>query len=247
MTRYRSWLAASVLQSDQASRLVASLVGEWSRDWIGTGAWRATGSWASADITLGDEWAALRQSDGVSILGNAKSMVKLARAILGTGEQPANSRDLKLMRRLAGAALDDFTDRLRSAGFRADDKPQGNGGETEWVIAIEGGGEGALKLLCSQECLAAVARQTFARTRLPALTARRSVGVDNLETHVGALLGRARLSIDALRSLEVGDVLVLDRPTADPLEMIVAGRPTRLRGNISDHHGQFALKLQDPT
>lgn len=245
MSRYRRWLAASILQSDQTSRPAASVVGAWSADWIGSGAWRTKGRWAHADITLGDAWTALRQSDGISILGGANTMLKLARAILGKDELPANARDLKLMRRLAGAALDDLADRLRTAGFVVDEASHGSGTDAEWVLPIENGGGVGLKLLCSQECLAAVARKAFTGSRLPPVAARPSAAFHDLAAPVSALLGRARLSIDALRSLEVGDVLVLDRPTTDPLDMIVAGRPAPLRGMMTEENGQFALKLQD--
>ena len=42
---------------------------------------------------------------------------------------------------------------------------------------------------------------------------------------IGAAVGRAAMSVGALRALEVGDVVVLDRLLAEPVAIMADGRP----------------------
>lgn len=244
MTAYRSWLPAGVLQSDEAARLAADIVGGWTDEWIAASVWKTHDRWAIANITLGDEWTSLRRSGGLSILSNAQSVAMLALAILGCTDQQANAGDLKLMRRLAGEALDDLLSRMQAAGLAAAASLTEES-EPDLVIAIGTGQTPLLQLLCSQQALTAAVRKGFTTTPLTNHLWPRQAGLHELEAHVGALLGRASLPLDTLQTLETGDVLILDHMAADPVEMLVAGRPSGMAGTMCERHGQFVLELQD--
>lgn len=85
----------------------------------------------------------------------------------------------------------------------------------------------------------------FHRTRLANPLVSRSASLSDVDAKVSVLLGRVTLSVDGLQSLECGDVLVLDRNSANPLHLIVADRPTDLSGRITEARGQLALEIQE--
>jgi flagellar motor switch/type III secretory pathway protein FliN len=245
MKQYRSWLPASIFSSEQAAAPLARVVREWSAEWLASETWHVTSSWEPADITLGDDWSALRFVGPWSLLGNADSIIGLARAILGCGDQTANARDVKLMRRLAGDGLDDLISRIEQSGFAAAAAAgAADTSETGWVLTI-GGRSGALRLLSPQSSLTAMLKGGFERTKLPRPLSARADSICDVDAKVSVLLGRARLSVDSLQSLERGDVVVLDRHSAASLDLVVADRPTDLSGKISELRGQLALEMQD--
>jgi flagellar motor switch/type III secretory pathway protein FliN len=165
--------------------------------------------------------------------------------MLGEDERPhLTSRDLRLLRRLAGEALDDLVARLEATLPAGGAGAAGDGARRSLTLAMAG--EPLLEVTLDRTDLCLLAQRTFTprghRTSLaPAATAFADVAVP-----VAGRLGRAALAIDQIGALEPGDVLVLDRELDEAVELLVAGRDSPLRCDITERDGAIGLVVREP-
>lgn len=243
MSRALPWLPEQALGEPAAARPFGLVAAEWGRAWFAQARWQATGTW-SPDRAA-EPHTALREGERVAIHGGAGTILRLAFAMLGEDERPhLTTRDLRLLRRLAGNALDDLVTRLetalpaRAVGGAPDSGHRG--------LALSMDGEPLLELTLDGADLCLLARGTFAATRDGAALAPATVAVADVTVAVSGRLGRAALAIDQIGALEPGDVLVLDREADEPVDLLVAGRDSPLRCDITEHDGAVGLVVREP-
>lgn len=229
------WLPPGALTGADAARPLAQVITAWSDEWL-SGGWRpATGFTRAA----ADDWSVLRQGDVADVVGRPKAVLDLAFALLGAKPRgDLTETDLRLLRRIAGDALDDLSERV---GRVCPDTASVGG--VRWRLTLGPGEREQLAITLPEAALAAIARRAFRPiARAVTLSSLRTAVADQ-SIDCAAWLGRAALSVEQFGALEPGDVLLLDQPVGDAVPLAIGGRPSDLMIALAD--GGATLSLQD--
>jgi flagellar motor switch/type III secretory pathway protein FliN len=244
MSLTQSWLPKSTLQGERAVRPFAAAVADWAEAWFPDRAWRAAPSFQSA--LDGGDWSVLREESYFSLVGRPKATLDLAFAILGQRpRQDLTQADHQLMRRLAAAALDDL--HKRTASLYATGLRQASGSVSRSRLRLTIGPDNQARIAIEAELgsLTALVKSSFraiaGREELvPVRTAIAQEPV-SIEAH----LGSAALSIAQIETLEIGDIVVLDRPLDTPARISINNRLGAMAFALSDDGNNVLLTLQD--
>jgi flagellar motor switch/type III secretory pathway protein FliN len=233
------------LRDARVARAAGQAASAWARAWFAQASWDAVGAWAPEDGTH-DGWSTLREGGRIALRARAGAILDIAFAMLG---EPARgdltTRDLRLLRRLAGDALDDLLSRLEDT--LPDDDAGSIGPEQErWGRVLAMDGEPILRVSLDRADVCLLARRAFGPTHAAGGLDRASVALAGVEVSIAAQIGRASLAIDEIGALEPGDILVLDREVNDPVDLVVAGRKSPLRCSLTDVDGAMGLIVCDP-
>lgn len=238
------WLPKSTLQGERAVRPFAAAVADWAGAWFAARGWRAAATFQPAGD--GGNWTVLRDDPLYSVVGQPKVTLDLAFAILSQRpRQELTPSDQQLLRRLAAAALDDLHKRIAAlypAGLR---QSAGLGARERLRLAIGPDHQPQLGVEVDLGGLTALVRGGFRAVRprgelIPARTA-----VAQQPVRVEAHLGSAALSIAQIETLEIGDIVVLDRPLTAPARLSINNRFGTMPFALSDDGQNIILTLQD--
>lgn len=240
----KPWLPDDCLRSQRSAHSMVEAVGDWSRAWFKADGWKP-GTCFSTGVAEG--WAGLSDDGRASITARAGAVTDLALAILSTKPPriPPAQRDLQFLRRLGAKAVDDLSVRIADVlPPRTQDADRLASGP-QWQLAI-GPAEGpALAVTIGEPDLIALARKTYRP-----LAARGSmVGprepLQEMPVTIAGIVGNARLAVEQIKSLEIGDVIVLDQKSDMPVRLVIEGRVTGLPVFIGQQDGRQTLSLQD--
>ncbi len=230
------WLPADTRPPAALDALFAAPVAAWAAHWFANGQVRTPRLEQGAGGA-----AAWRENDAGLAIGFAPdTALAIGAHILGLSGQARDGADRALMESMAEPCLIDLRDRLAAL--------TGGGGGARpvthvprWSATLRDG----LAFGLSDALFAALCVRT-----LPPVTpeplgsgaqALAAIGVS-----VGAAVGRAAMRVADLRALEVGDVVVLDHPLADPVPIAVDGRPLpRGRVRVVPAHPAPVLEIVD--
>lgn len=244
MTSPIPWMPREALCGERAAQPLARMIAEWSETWFpGGGEWAAAHAFQSP--RPGD-WSILRQEASFNLVGKPKAMIDLAFALLGEHpREELTETDLRLLRRLAARAVDDLGARIETclspAACAVDPVVQAN-----WHLGIGPAGRSVLAVGVSQPTLVAIGRTAFApvRNSPPLLVAARDA-IDSVELPTAGRIGTARLSVEQIDAVAVGDILVLDEGAGARVQLIVAGRPSNLFFAIDEIGDRLTLTMQE--
>jgi len=245
MTHALPWMPEECLGGPQVARPVARIVSDWARVWFAQTSWDYCADVWVPEAWPREGWTTLREEGAVALRGGTGAILRIAFAMLGEPECPnLTTRDLRLLRRIAGEALDDLVTRLKA------DLPVGGSSDHQelerWSLAIGVAGDPILHLSLDRVAVCLLARRTFAPVRSVAGLERPTAAVAEVPIPVAGQLGRASLALDQIGSLEPGDILLLDREAEDPIDLLVAGHKSALRCSIIDLDGVLSLKVCEP-
>lgn len=244
MSSTQSWLPKSTLQGERAVRPFAAAVADWAEAWFPDRAWRAAAAFQAAGD--GGDWSVLREDALFSLVGRPKATLDLAFAILGQRpRQDLSQADHQLLRRLAAAALDDLHKRtasLYAAGLR---QSAGTGSRSRLRLTIGPDNQAKLAIEPEPGALTALVKSSFrARAARTELTSPRAA-IAQEPVRIEAHLGSAALSIAQIETLEIGDIVVLDRPLDAPARISVNNRLGTMPFALGDDGTNVLLTLQD--
>jgi len=242
----KPWLPNEAIEPEALAVPLGRIVRGWSEHWFANAGTSIAplyqDDWPSSDAT---GWRTL---EGASIALTAAcrcavASAMLARSILANALQV---NDRKLVDRLANECADDLVRRI---------VPGGSGGSSErvrglpidldgcswWQVSVSG----ARSLFCL-----AISPETavwLAKSQLPPPktnrmgTLRAALGGQQLSVSLD--LGRCPIRLAELDSLAAGDVLVMDRSTEDPLELLLNGSRSPIRARIGNTEGRASLVI----
>lgn len=208
----RPWLPPSVIADRLPTAALSAILDRWAADWLPVAEVRV-GRWERGDGP-GDDLILSTGRDGSDAV---------AQAMFGSPPEPLPEADRAKLDRATAACVDDLrrrlvelfgspvpVDRVQSRHGCAIDLPDR---------------PGALRLSLSDTLLAG-----WIRASLPMAAARPPVSslaraLDAQTIRLSALVGRCRLTLRELEGWAVGDVLVLDRPLDEALDLLIGGRP----------------------
>lgn len=220
------WLPPGALSGESAARPVVAAVAAWSADWLG-GGWRPAASFTRA---AADDWTAVRQGDVADVIGRPKAVLDLAFALLGVRSRTdLTQADLRLLRRVAGDALDDLSDRVGHVcgDVRASDGPR-------WRLKVGPDERGPLAITLPEAALATIARRVFKPIARAVTLSSLRAAVAERSVDCTAWLGRAALSVEQFGALEPGDIILLDQPVGDTVPLAIGGRLSDLMVALGD-------------
>ena len=238
------WLPDACLKGTRPVRQIRDAIADWSRYWIVGDPWLLIGSWQPGPVPAVD-WQVLRDGRHASLQGGPGVVLRLALAMLGERDRTDLSRrDLKFLRRLAGAALDDLNGRLDGLHPRSATAPESAAREN-WSVSAGPRAEPLLRVTVAREQLCLLARGAYPPGKPRGLLASRDSVAADVRVPVAAHLGSTALPVAQLDTLEPGDVIVLDRPVSAPATLMVAERDTALACTITRDGASISLQLAD--
>lgn len=244
MSSTQSWLPKSTLQSERAVRPFAAAVADWAEAWFPDRAWRAAPGFQPAGE--GGDWSVLREDTHFSIVGRPKATLDLSFALLGQRpRQDLTQADHQLLRRLAATALDDL--HKRTGSLYAASLRQASGSASRSRLRLTIGPDNQAKIAIEAElgALTALIKSSFR-----AVAGRRELvaprgAIAQQPVRIEAHLGSAALSIAQIETLEVGDIVVLDRPLDAPARISINNRLGAMPFALGDDGSNVLLTLQD--
>lgn len=238
------WLPDACLKGARPVRQMRDAIADWSRNWIAGDPWLLIGSWQPDTVPAADRQI-LRDGRHASLQGGPGVVLRLALAMLGEHDRTElSSRDLKFLRRLAGAALNDLNSRLEGLHPRAAADPEALAREN-WSVFAGPRAEPLLKVTVAREQLCLLAKGAYRPGKPRGPLASRGSAAADVRVPVAAHLGSTALPVAQLDSLEPGDVIVLDRPLSAPATLMVAERDTALACTITRDGASISLQLAD--
>ena len=229
----RPWLPANAVRDTTLSNLVAERARAWAARWftepktvsvrMSEGGSRVL---IPADAAC---WEASGDGDFLLSAGEPARMT-IAGWMLGvtTGTQKFSSADRRLFCDLASAAALDLLRTLAHA-FQLEAKirsanaarPSGQGFRFTFSI---GSATHLLELQVAEHLAVAARRAAVPASPSSSALGERSDAIARQRVRVGAMIGGARIRLSELSALARGDVLVLDRGSADTVDITINGQ-----------------------
>lgn len=238
------WLPPGCIESPAAARPFAQAITQWAEHWFAANPWAVQGGWRCSDDGAGDNWAVLRATPELTLAGADKAALHLARAVLGLPELPRYSEaDLRVLRRLATRVLDDLEQRVTALLG-----PPGGGAlglDTQYALQIGPDDTPKIALRCHGSQLIPIARRTFPVLLSKGELTDRTSACDNQELPISALLGSASLTIEQIAQFEIGDVIVLDQPSDQPVPLAIADSPSAVLCTLGERSGKIILEVME--
>lgn len=237
------WMPEESLRLERATGPVRQILADWSARWLTEGRCEAEGTWEPEGER--DGRAPLLQRAGWLVYADKGAVMRIGRAMLGEEQRTDfTPADLRLLRRVAGEALDDLGERLGAmlswpAGAGEMDSGQ------PWSLAVSLAEHPCLRLVLDRSDLVQLVRQTFAPGATATLLDTPLSAVADFPVPIAGRLGSASLQVDQIGSLEPGDVLLLDQLVDDPLTLVVAGFDSPLRCAIAEADGVLDLIISE--
>ncbi|WP_162233336.1 FliM/FliN family flagellar motor C-terminal domain-containing protein [Sphingomonas sp. Leaf33] len=200
--------------------LVAETVADWSARWFVGEAVRFAPLCREARTNLA--WRAL--DVGLMLGTTGDTALKTGARMLGVAAEDRATVDRALLEEVAENCLVDLRARLaRLAGVSPDAEWRPVVRAPGWCAAI-GGPAAQIAIALTDAFFATLVARVLPST--PAIPlGLGGAALAAVEVEVSAAVGHADISVAELRGLEIGDVVVLGRPLAEPVPIAVDGHP----------------------
>ncbi|QXT34456.1 FliM/FliN family flagellar motor switch protein [Sphingomonas sanguinis] len=214
----RTWLPVDTVPPASLRALLAEVVEPWSARWFAGEGLRLS----SLRREGGGPWSWRSLDAGLMLGTTADTMARIGARMLGVDAEDRAAPDRALLEEVAEDCLVDLRARLAQVVAMAPDaewRPVVR--TTSWVATI-----GTAPLSLGIALTDTLFAQLVLRVLPPAPAGPLGSGMTALAATpvtVSAAVGRAELSVADLRALEIGDVIVLDRPLAEPVPLAVDG------------------------
>lgn len=244
MSLTRPWLPLDCLHSTRAAHSVVDAVTDWSKKWFAKDSWLPDPCFSSAAL---DGWTQLSSNDRVTVSVRAKAMLDLALAILSAKapRTPPSQHDLRFLRLLAARATNDLTARVADIlpvpSMAGDPSITG----VQWQLKIGPPNSPTLAIVIDEADLIGLARKAYSPLAPVANLANRAEPLEDMPLTIAGVVGNAKLTVEQIKSLEIGDILVLDQKSDEPVRLVVDSCATDLPVYVGQENGRMTLSLQD--
>lgn len=236
------WIPSAALRHSRASQPFAAAVRSWADNWFATAGWTTADNFETG---VSPDWSILRDEGQFQLLGKPKALLELAFSVLGEKpRQGLTDADLRFLRRLGGRVIDDLRASIEAilpSGAVGIDVP----GQPRWRLTVGRGQQAWLAISLNQAVLTPVVRAGFPVTKGKSRLSPVRDALDEVPVHLSGRLGSARLAVEQIGALEVGDLLLLDEAASAPLSLTVAGQPSDLYFAIDDSGDRLTLTMQE--
>ena len=236
------WIPSAALRHQRAAGPFAAAVGSWAETWFATAGWTAADAF---DSSVSPDWSVLRDEGAFQLLGKPKALLELAFAVLGEKpRQGLTDTDLRFLRRLGSRVIDDLRAGVEAI-LPSGAVGMGAPGQPMWRLTVGRGQQTWLAIALNQATLAMVTRAGFSRAREKTRLSSIRDALDEVPVPLSARIGSAKLAVEQIGALEVGDLLLLDEAADAPLRLTVAGQPSDLYFAIDDSGDRLTLTMQE--
>ncbi len=239
MTGVRPWLPKGAFSDDAVKAALAEPLGRWSRRWFVREAAAVAavsrpldGGFGSGRVVAGAVADAELPGTGKRRLLEAALDADLA--LLALGPDDHHVLDGLALRAVADlvAMLDDLLGAGRDDTVRL-----------RLAIAI-GDGDALVVTLPEHGLIPAMKARIGAVRRLDTVPRARAEALRPLPVTAQGVLGAAELSLDDVQELGIGDVVILDRPLSEPVELRVAATGRRIgQGKLGRNGARVAIQF----
>lgn len=250
------WLPEAALDGDAVGAAVAETVAQWSEKWFARAPWRLSGGLrrgGRAKTEVEAEWH--RLDEGFAVCVPKALRFRLAAAMLDVAidEKGLSGADRALIGRLVDGCLDDLRGRLvqllrlpRDKAWR-EGRPDDAFLDEARACAIIGpdAGEG-LRILIAPDLFVALVKLAVRSAPAPILLRPLAEGLARQPVELGAYVGGCDLPLSEIGSLGLGDVVVLDRDVAAPLELALDRKARAGRCRIGFEDERIHLQVERP-
>jgi flagellar motor switch/type III secretory pathway protein FliN len=251
MSFVRSWLPANALADDALNAHLRTIVESWVENWMPSPRRAELRQYRGENFPGMSQQAQSWEADDLALILDPRAPIGPWLLGLNTSPQRPNEADSKLMAALSASAALDLFARLHKA-FGLEGTPRTNvfkrPDDDALLFSLGLGTATNLLHLClsHQHALAARKRLAGQPTRPSRATTPIAQALMRQDIRVGAMLGRAHLAISDVRSLGLGDVVVLDRGDADALDLTIDGAIVAASCDLGAEGDQTVLRLRPP-
>lgn len=217
-----AWLPIDTPAPAALDHKLSAIVADWSQAWF-AGEQITIGSLGLVGAVRDRTWST--PGDGLMLGFSPNAIRSVGNQVLDLVETATEQRDHELIEEIGEAALADLRVRLAAfvsshdaTGWRPVIDPPGGSG---WRFAINP--RGVFTIALSPMLFATLARRELPREdRSPLADAAAALAATSVSVTAG--LGSCRLALADMRSMAIGDILVLDAAIDDPVPIAINGR-----------------------
>lgn len=253
-TQYRAWLPAAALDDGTIGRLLGEVVRSWSGKWFATGTLQVLGETAARPAG-----SAARARNGWEVFEDCFALEvspAAARGIAGALLDVdlsgcALADDDLLVDRLLAGVLDD----LRTGLAQALDVKAGATRTLAHLPDWPGAGlfaigpadrAFALHVVIAADRLVALRRSALRAAPRPPYLPSIAKGLDAQPIRLAARIGRCDLSLAEFSALCEGDVLIVDRQSGEPLDLVIDGEVKPGKCSVEQAEETLCLRMSNP-
>jgi len=238
----RTWLPANSFTLERVREALGDILDDWARSWMGSTTMTVARVNTAQALGRLSEDAELRSSDGTIDLvlsGHGKRNLIEAALRVELAGAPLNDADHRLLTLFAKKLVDDLAEKIRRS--IGEDTGQDDA-RIALTLALDG--KDSMSLALPRSTIAQCIKARIARSSRAIKPTRRRIALASTFVGIEAVLGRVSLSVEDLKGLAIGDVLVLDRPATAPVDLKISETGRHLRsGILQSDHGRVAVQL----
>ena len=250
----RDWLPAGTGARPDVRRVIDDAIKEWSQRWIAAQKirplrWRSAHDSPAAGAALPAEWTTPGGGVAIDLQQRRRDAVLAAALDADIATVAINERDRQLLDSLTNDMMADLAARIekalgQSVGSPISDPGVGNAGMALFVDLSGTNGTVLLSVAIPDQLLVRFVKNAIARRSRPPLTGHYAAAIADVRLVIEATLGHASIPLGDLRALARGDVIILDRPLADPVDLALARSGTVVaRGRLGGAQDRRTLTL----
>ncbi|WP_135212633.1 FliM/FliN family flagellar motor switch protein [Vitreimonas flagellata] len=251
MSLARTWLPANALVDGALNAHLRAIVEAWVEDWMPSPRRVELRQYRGEHFPGMSSQAHSWEADEMALILDPRAPIGVWLLGFNTSPQRPNEADSKLMAALSTSAALDLFARLHAA-FGLEGAPRTNQfkrpDDDALVFSVGLGTATNLLYLCLSRQRALAARKRLAGPATPPARGTHPItqALMRQDIRVGAMLGCAHLAISDVRSLGLGDVVVLDRGDADDLDLTINGAIVAASCDLAAEGDQTVLRLRLP-
>lgn len=257
MEMHTSWLPPTAVEDGALRTPVREVVEAWSAKWFASRQASSSGRPARVPPDARTHAVGWRLADGLRLAladGADQAIVDLLVGQADGAEAPT-AADLSILHAIAEACLTDLRSRLSAAFRLAEDAPwraapldEGQGPAWVWTVGVDEPHSfderpSLLEVVADEALIVRGVRAALPLPPRPDALRPLAAALARHPVDVSAFVGRCRLTTSELAGLGPGDVVVLDRPLGQKVQLAVAGEPKPLACTVQEADGALALTL----
>jgi flagellar motor switch/type III secretory pathway protein FliN len=245
----KPWLPSDATDPARLAGDIDRVLADWSKHWLKSDQASATPTfqddWPGANVTA--KYRSLPDVASAALTPNAQIAVAsamLGNTILHPSIQP---KDRIVVESLAMSAIDDLLGRLavlagaKSADAKVAEDPIDLRECNVWDIVFRSG-KRAFKLALSGEAQISILKRRLPAPRKPKMLSVKK-GLSDQSIQLTVDFGRCAIPLTELQGLGAGDVLVLDNSATGPVDLLIEGSASPLKGVLESIDGQTLVRL----
>lgn len=242
MAPARIWLPDSALNAGSVGGAVSPVIASWSQHWFPDCSAQVTAVGAAADAPDRQLEGVVSNAGQVCVFLPDNKKCRALKALIGlnTSEILLGNADQEVLNALLQEVVDDLAERI--VGQIEPEHASVSDAWTEVVLSISG--HAVFTIMMARSILIALIKGVMHAGSGSAALEHRAAAVRRAQIRVSACLGTAYLSLPEARSLEPGDIVILNRALDEPLELHAPGGTTPFASGRPLREADHNLSIQ---